>query len=316
MYKKFYGVTKNPFEISPDPYFFHGTPRHLEALANLYYGVRREKGFIVVTGEVGTGKTLLIRCLMKELAAGGVNFGYVFNPLLSVDDFFNCILHDLGISGPFSSKGQMLMALNDALLKSHKEGKITALIIDESQNLSSALLEEIRLLTNLETTDRKLLQVVLVGQPELDLKLDSPDLRQLKQRIALRCALRPFDDVESRAYVVKRLEKAGAPAGAPPVFSSAALQRIHANSRGIPRLINVICENALISGYARQIRTITAEMIDEVAKDLRLDVEAAPLAATASEIAEAKGLIRSLLRLLKTNEIDSSRPLNLGGIEK
>jgi general secretion pathway protein A len=141
-------------------------------------------------------------------------------------------------------------------------------------------------------------------------------LRQLKQRIALRCALRPFDEVESRAYVVKRLEKAGAPAGAPPVFSSAALQRIHANSRGIPRLINVICENALISGYARQIRTITAEMIDEVAKDLRLDVEAAPLAATASEIAEAKGLIRSLLRLLKTNEIDSSRPLNLGGIEK
>lgn len=316
MYKKFYGLSKNPFEISPDPYFFHATPRHLEALASLYFGVRREKGFIVVTGEVGTGKTLLIRCLMKELVANQVNFAYVFNPLLSVEDFFAFILHDLGLPGPFNTKGQMLIALNDFLIKSHQEGKSTAVIIDEAQNLSPTLLEEIRLLTNLETAEHKLLQVLLVGQPELDDKMDSPNLRQLKQRVALRCALRPFDENESRAYILKRLERAGAGAAAATLFMPMAVRRVHAHSRGIPRLINVICENALVNGYAQQVKQITPEMIDEAAKDLRLDFQSAPLPAQDITSAEATGLLRSLARFLKGMGQESGSALNHGGIKE
>ncbi|HWR37604.1 MAG TPA: AAA family ATPase [Clostridia bacterium] len=316
MYKNFYGLTKNPFEISPDPYFFHPTPRHLEALANLDFGVRRGKGFIVVTGEVGTGKTLLIRCLLRELVANQVNFAYVFNPLLSVEDFFRCILHELGVEGPFQSKGAMLIALNDFLIKSHGEGKCTALIIDEAQNLTPELLEEVRLLTNLETAEHKLLQVLLVGQPELDDKLDSPDLRQLKQRVALRCALRPFDEVESRAYILKRLERAGAGPKSS-IFASQALHSVHAHARGIPRLINVICENALLNGYAQQSRQITPRMIDEVVKDLRLDVQSAALSKPDDESSMTEiGLLRALLRLLRSGGVDSTLALNLREVKK
>ncbi len=313
MYKKFYGLRKNPFEISPDPYFFYRTPRHLEALANLYFGVRRDKGFIVVTGEVGTGKTLLVRCLMKELAANGVNFAYIFNPLLSVEDFFRCILHDLGLASDHASKGSMLIALNEFLIKSYQDGKKTAVIIDEAHGLSHTLLEEIRLLTNLETTERKLLQVLLIGQPELDEKLDSSGLRQLKQRIALRCALRPFDELESRSYVAKRLERAGAdPNTLATLFPTHALRRIHAHSRGIPRLINVICENALIAGYAQQVKQITPEMVDEVVRDLRLEVEIAPVQAEELTPAEARSMLKVLSRTLHSEE----RKINTGGYEK
>ena len=185
MYKQFFGLNRNPFEISPDPFFYHPTPRHNEALANLHYGVGRRKGFIVITGEVGTGKTLLVRCLLAELRKGNIAFGYVFNPLLSTMEFFQYIMADLGLPYAGRSKTEILLDLNRFLIQRHARGLITALVVDEAQALQPDLLEEIRLLTNLETSQQKLLQIVLLGQPELEVLLDSPELRQLKQRIAL-----------------------------------------------------------------------------------------------------------------------------------
>ncbi len=193
MYKQFFGLTRNPFEISPDPFFYHPTPRHNEALANLHYGVGRRKGFIVITGEVGTGKTLLVRCLLSELRKNNIAFGYVFNPLLPVVEFFQYIMADLGLPYAGRTKAEMLLDLNRYLIQRHARGLITALVVDEAQALRHELLEEIRLLTNLETSQQKLLQIVLMGQPELEMMLDSPELRQLKQRVSLRCQLQPLD---------------------------------------------------------------------------------------------------------------------------
>ena len=210
MYKQFFGLSKNPFEISPDPYFYHATPRHNEALANLHYGVGRRKGFIVITGEVGTGKTLLVRCLLAELRKNNIAFGYVFNPLLSTTEFFQYIMADLGLQYSGRSKTEMLLDLNRFLIQRHARGLITALVVDEAQALRPELLEEIRLLTNLETSQQKLLQIVLMGQPELEVVLDSPGLRQLKQRVSLRCQLLPLDEEQTRGYVLSRLERAGA----------------------------------------------------------------------------------------------------------
>ncbi len=163
MYKQFFGLNRNPFEISPDPFFYHPTPRHNEALANLHYGVGRRKGFIVVTGEVGTGKTLLVRCLLAELRKGNIAFGYVFNPLLSTTEFFQYIMADLGLPYAGRTKTEILLDLNRFLIQRHARGLITALVIDEAQDLRPDLLEEIRLLTNLETSQQKLLQIVLLG---------------------------------------------------------------------------------------------------------------------------------------------------------
>ena len=218
MYKQFFGLTRNPFEISPDPFFYHPTPRHNEALANLHYGVGRRKGFIVITGEVGTGKTLLVRCLLSELRKNNIAFGYVFNPLLPVVEFFQYIMADLGLPYAGRTKTEMLLDLNRFLIQRHARGLITALVVDEAQALRAELLEEIRLLTNLETSQQKLLQIVLMGQPELEIVLDSPELRQLKQRVALRCQLQPLDDAQTHAYILSRLERAGAPAGAADLF--------------------------------------------------------------------------------------------------
>jgi general secretion pathway protein A len=209
MYKQFFGLTRNPFEISPDPFFYHPTPRHNEALANLHYGVGRRKGFIVITGEVGTGKTLLVRCLLTELRKNNIAFGYVFNPLLPVVEFFQYIMADLGLPYAGRNKTEMLLDLNRYLIQRHARGLITALVVDEAQALRHELLEEIRLLTNLETSQQKLLQIVLLGQPELEVMLDSPELRQLKQRVSLRCQLQPLDQAQTCAYVLSRLERAG-----------------------------------------------------------------------------------------------------------
>src|SRR6516165_3072678 len=269
MYKQFFGLTRNPFEISPDPFFYHPTPRHNEALANLHYGVGRRKGFIVITGEVGTGKTLLVRCLLAELRKNNIVFGYVFNPLLSVNEFFQYIMADLGLPYTGRTKTEMLLDLNRFLIQRHARGLITALVVDEAQALRPELLEEIRLLTNLETSQQKLLQIVLLGQPELETLLDSPQLRQLKQRIALRCQLQPLDEAQTRAYVLGRLERAGAKNGQP-IFDEDALTQVYEFSRGIPRIINNLCENSMVNAFARQQHTVTADMIAEVAADFRL----------------------------------------------
>src|ERR1700704_5790841 len=211
MYKSYFNLKRNPFEITPDPSFLFPTRRHNEALAALYYGVRRHKGFVVVTGEVGTGKTLLVRCLLQSLTTYNVAFGYVYNPIISVSEFLTYVINDLGLRLPVNcTKSECLSCLNDFLMQRSRKGLTTALIIDEAQLLSWELLEEIRLLTNLETSKHKLLQIVLLGQPEFERKLDSPQLRQLKQRIGLRCSLKPLMLHELRGYIDQRLRLAGA----------------------------------------------------------------------------------------------------------
>jgi type II secretory pathway predicted ATPase ExeA len=307
-------LTRNPFEISPDPFFYHPTPRHNEALANLHYGVGRRKGFIVITGEVGTGKTLLVRCLLSELRKNNVAFGYVFNPLLPVVEFFQYIMADLGLPYAGRTKTEMLLDLNRFLIQRHARGLITALVVDEAQALRNELLEEIRLLTNLETSQQKLLQIVLMGQPELEIVLDSPELRQLKQRVSLRCQLQPLDAAQTHAYILSRLERAGA-APEPAIFSEEALDKIHEYSQGIPRIINNLCENSMVSAFASEQRPVTGEMITQVATDFRLISpglpEEVPLTMAAREETN-EGMLRSLFRLLRTvdnQELETDKPM-------
>lgn len=277
MYKRFYGLQRNPFEITPDPSFLFPTKKHNEALASLYYGVRQRKGFTVLTGEVGTGKTVLVRCLLNILSKGNVAFAYVFNPLLSPTEFLQYIAGDLRLPTTGKNKSELLLELSSYVIDRHRKGLITVLVVDEAHHLSIEVLEEIRLLTNLETAEAKLLQILLVGQPELDEKLDSVDLRQLKQRVALRSHLSSLDMEETCGYVYRRLQIAG---NATPteIFPVETIAELHRQSRGFPRLINTICENALIQGYARQVRSIPPEVIEEIAKDFRLNVLHPPTA--------------------------------------
>jgi general secretion pathway protein A len=272
MYKKFYGLTRNPFEISPDPYFFYPMPSHTEALANLAYGVLHRKGFVVVTGEVGTGKTLLVRCLLEALSKNKIAFAYMYNPIISVSEFLTHVINELGLlPSPIRTKSDALSRLNNYLMERSRRDLTTALIIDEAQLLSWELLEEIRLLTNLETTKHKLLQIVLVGQPELEQKLDSQQLRQLKQRIGLRCSLKPLEMTELQGYIYRRLELAGANSLASEIFSDEAIDVIQKFSRGIPRLVNTLCENSLLLGFGHNQHQITPDIVQEVAEDFRLD---------------------------------------------
>jgi general secretion pathway protein A len=271
MYKGFFNLKRNPFEITPDPSFLFATRKHNEALASLYYGVRRHKGFVVMTGEVGTGKTLLIRCLLELLTRSQVGFAYVFNSRLNAMEFLRYVAGDFGLTAAGKGKDELLLSISDYLVERHRRKLTTLLVVDEAHHLSAEVLEEIRLLTNLETPTQKLLQILLVGQPELNQKLDSMNLRQLKQRIALRCNLEPLSEEETRAYVRRRLQLAGANPEST-IFTEASAASIYRHSRGIPRLINTVCENALIAAYARQSPHIDPEVIDEVAADLRLGV--------------------------------------------
>ena len=278
MYKAFFNLTRNPFELTPDPTFLFSTRRHNEALAALYYGVRRHKGFVVVTGEVGTGKTLLLRCLLRLLEQSpDVAYAYIFNGLLSPTEFLQYILADFGLAASGKNKGELLLDLSNFLISRGSKKETTVLIVDEAHHLSADILEEVRLLTNLETNEDKLLQVVLVGQPELDEKLDSAGLRQLKQRIALRAQLDPLDGIETKGYIERRLQIAGS-SQANTLFSEQAIAAVHRHSRGFPRLINTICENALITAYGRQMRSVTPGIIEDVAKEFRLDVMHSPAA--------------------------------------
>ena len=271
MYLKFYNLIRKPFDISPDPYFYYPTEHHNEALALLTYGVQEKKGFVVVSGEVGTGKTLLVRCLLDTLNRHKIVFAFVYHPLFSVRDFLAFLLRDLDVPCKSHSKVDQLSALNDFLLVRFRRGETTALVVDEAQLLSWELLEEIRLLTNLENSQFKLLQIVLVGQPELDEKLDSQGLRQLKQRVTMRCRLRPLELEDVRGYMNRRLQLAGADIQCAPPFPEETIRMVHTYSRGIPRLINIVCENALVAGYSRQAKQITPAIIQEVAADLSLE---------------------------------------------
>ena len=276
MYKTFFNLQRNPFEITPDPAFMFPTQRHNEALAALYYGVQRRKGFVVMTGEIGTGKTLVVRCLLELLNRQSVTYAYVFNPRLSPEEFLRYVSGDLGIPGKSKSKGELLLDLSTYLVGRYQRKLTTVLIVDEAHHLSTEVLEEIRLLTNLETTDQKLLQILLIGQAELDHKLDSVELRQLKQRIAWRSHLDPLTREETAGYILRRMMVAGANSHAGSIFPPETIATIYRHARGIPRLLNTVCENVLINAYAKQSQTVTPLMVEEAAYDLRLGIVSMP----------------------------------------
>lgn len=269
MYTAYFGLKTKPFNLSPDPAFFYRSRPHEEALANLIYGVQSRKGFIVLTGEVGTGKTTLLECLRDYLLYYRIEFAYVFNTRLTVAEFYEMIAYDLGLRLQKGSKTEILFLLNQFLLQQATRGSTTVLIVDEAQNLDTELLEEIRLLGNLESRQEKLLQIILAGQPELDRKLDAPHLRQLKQRIVLRCHLRPFYEEETIDYINSRMARAGLPDQQ--VFPLELMRQIHVRTRGIPRLINVVCDNLLLTAFALESRVATEEMLEEVCRDLALE---------------------------------------------
>jgi len=316
MYKAFFHLTRNPFDLTPDPTCFVSTRRHNEALAALYYGVRWHKGFIVVTGEVGTGKTLLLRCLLRLLRASkDVAYAYLFNSRLAPTEFLQYILSDFGLPTSGKNKSELLLDLGQFLISRGSKKQTTVLIIDEAHHLSEEILEEVRLLSNLETTDEKLLQIVLVGQPELDEKLDSIGLRQLKQRIALRGQLGPLDAEETREYIERRLQIAGADARRDPIFPPETIAAIFRHSRGLPRLINSVSENALIAAYARQLPVVPPEIVDDVAREFRLDVISPATGETRTNedeksVQRAASALLDLAATLKkpVNGRDSARP--------
>jgi general secretion pathway protein A len=269
MYNAFFGFSEAPFSLSPDPAFFYRSEQHEEALANLIYGVQARKGFIVLTGEVGTGKTTMLECLRDYLETQYIEFAFLFNSRLTSDQFFEMIAYDLNLSCPRTSKTEVLFALNQLLVEQTQEGRTVVLIVDEAHNLEWEVLEEIRLLGNLENRNGKLLQIILAGQPEFDRKLDAPNLRQLKQRIVLRCALEPFSLRDTTDYMRTRLEKAGMPNQT--VFSEELMADIHLRSQGIPRVINAVCDNLLLTAFAMEQKVCTREMLDEVCRDMRLE---------------------------------------------
>lgn len=305
MYRTFYKLSRNPFDISPDPYFFYPTPSHNEALVSLTYGVQRRKGFVVVTGEVGTGKTLLVRCLLDVLNRNQIVFAFVYNPRLSILDFLAHVLTDLRLPIDGRNKTEMLSRLNNYLFSRARVGSTTALIIDEAHLLNWELLEEIRLLTNVETSQNKLLQIVLVGQPELDRKLETPELRQLKQRIGLRCNLKPLGLEELRGYIRRRLELAGAKSQAVPIFPNETISAIHKFSLGIPRLVNSLCENSLVVGYSKQAPKITPAIVEGVAADLRIDPETNSPTPSSDYSKMQKKILRAFSRMIEELNDDS-----------
>jgi general secretion pathway protein A len=297
MYKAFFNLKRNPFEITPDPSFLFPTGRHNEALAALYYGVRRHKGFVVLTGEVGTGKTLLLRCLLQLLKqSADVKYAYVFNGRLTPLEFLQYIAGDLGLPVAGKNKSELLLQLAAYVVARGERKLTTVLVVDEAHHLSEEILEEIRLLTNLETAEEKLLQILLVGQPELDDKLDSNDLRQLKQRIAVRSHLAALDVNETKGYIECRLQLAGS-TDPGKIFPAEAVAAVHRHARGFPRLINTICENALIAAYARQAASVTPEMIDTIAADFRLGIQTTPVERKTGDDPELRKAAKTLLDL-------------------
>ena len=268
MYRSFFGLRVQPFGPSPDPRFLCMTPQIREALACLQYGIATRKGFVVMTGEVGTGKTTLLRTVLSTFAKNRVSSAFVFNPRLDVLDFLEFVLTDFGIPPRTRTKSGMLLQLNSWLIERYREKGLCVIVVDEAQNLSLDLLEEIRLLTNLESSSEKLLQIVLSGQPELADKLRDPSVRQLRQRVSVWCRTQPLSWDQTQTYITERLQIAGA---THPAFTPEAIQFVHRYSNGIPRLVNLICEHAMISAFVEQIKPIPARIIEAVSVELDLD---------------------------------------------
>jgi general secretion pathway protein A len=312
MYKNFFGLKDTPFGFSPDPRYMYWTKAAQEAHAALTYGIQSRKGFLLLTGEVGTGKTTLLNRLLDWLREQDVATAFVFNSqLLGVKQLFDFMMSDFEIPCESRLKSQVLMKLNQWLLERYRAGKTTVLIVDEAQNLSEELLEEIRLLTNLETSSEKLLQIVLAGQPELDEKLKLPQLRQLRQRIVFKCKTTPLSQEETRGYITERLRIAGA--HGPQIFPDQTMDAIHQFSQGIPRLVNLLCEHSLINSFAEGVNPVPVKVVEEIAKEFHLDEPASGISPSAwvnlqKEPAERMDvLMRDIFTFLRPGE--QPRPL-------
>lgn len=275
MYQGFYRLKDHPFRLSPDPAFMCMTEQHREALSGLIYSVCTRPGLSVLVGEAGTGKTTILYTLVGLLERRKFAVAMCTNPTLTREEFFEFLLLKFGVSCPSASKTRQLAALEESLRQSRAQGRPAVLILDEGQRLSTELLEEIRLLLNLETPREKLLEIVLAGQPELADTLRLPELRQFKQRVGCICTLRPLTAEETGEYIYHRLVQAGCPEEK--LFSEAAIAAIHQYSSGIPRLVNTLCDSSLRTGFTRQATLITPQIVDEAAKDLEL-VTIRPLA--------------------------------------
>ncbi len=292
MYQRFFGLRESPFNVNPDPRYLFMTAQIQEALAGLMYGIQNRKGFILLTGEVGTGKTTLLNRLLDWLRGQRVATAYIFNSRLEVNHLFDFMMADFDIPCESREKSHVLLRLNQWLLERYRAGETAVLIIDEAQNLSDDVLEEIRLLTNLETATEKLLQIVLTGQPELEEKLKRPQLRQVRQRITISCRTKALSVEETFGYVGERLRIAGA--NGEPVFSKEAIQTVHLYSRGIPRVVNLLCEHSMINAYVDSMRPIPARLVEDVAREFNLD-EMAPTASVALSSGEQAADTQSVL---------------------
>jgi len=271
VYQEHFSLIREPFGITPDPDFLYLSTSHREGLAQLLYGIKGRKGFVVLTGEVGTGKTTLIHALLEELN-GTTHTAFMFNTIGSPKDLLRSICKDFGLVASQEKQRDLhdyITLLNQFLLESYQKGDNVALIIDEAQNLSTEVLEAIRLLSNFETSRDKLLQILMIGQPELATRLNSPELRQLKQRVMLRQKLQPLSFPDCKEYVARRIEIAG---GTPSIFSLNSLETVYTYSGGLPRLINVLCDNGLLTAFSLGKKIVDASMIREVTKDLDLVV--------------------------------------------
>ncbi len=286
MYESFFGLEEKPFNLPPDQRYLYLSPSHRESLAGLVYGIQEKKGFIVVTGEVGTGKTTLLHALLENVTTN-VKTAYVFYSRLRFHDFLQYILDDFGVQTAPATTAEYQIQLNQFLLEQHENGASAVVVIDEAQNLPITLLEDIRMLSNLEFAGEKLLQIVLVGQPALHSKLRHPRLRQLHQRISIACEVLPLSGAETQAYIQHRFTMAGGDAEA--VFHPRVFKVIHTYTGGIPRLIHTVCDNALLNGYAEGKLRLTPGLIREVVRDLDLPSQprslAAPLLKTAAVLA-------------------------------
>lgn len=266
MYESFFGLRERPFSLAPDPRFLYLAPTQKEALSTLRYGLSSRVGLTLLLGEAGTGKTTLVRTVLAELSSGTAECVLLSNPTLTRAEFYEALAEGFGLGDEaVASKTRFLFMLKTHLQDRFNQGLMTALLLDEAQSLSYELLEEIRLLSNVETATTKLLNVVLAGQPELAGRLNDPNLRQLKQRIALRCELSPLSRSDTAAYIAGRLRIVG---GSPiEIFTREAVETIHAASGGIPRVINVICDNGLIGGYAAQVKPVSRAIVEEICRD-------------------------------------------------
>jgi len=272
MYKRFFGLRESPFNVSPDPRYLFLTKQIEETLTALMYGIQTRKGILTLTGEVGTGKTTLINRVLDWLNQRAAKTAFLFNSRMNSSQLFDFVLAEFDIPCESRSKSQQLMKLNHWLLERYRAGETAVLILDEGQNLTFPVLEEIRLLTNLETSGEKLLQIVLSGQSELEEKLNLPQLRQFRQRIMIRCKTSHLTKEETHAYIVERLRIAGVGPSNQPIFSQAAMDTVHLYSLGVPRVVNLLCEHSLINAYVEHERPILPKTVEDIAHEFQLDV--------------------------------------------